>query len=444
MKNLYLALFFTTLAGCNAAAPTPVTDDTGAVGPAGQTGQPAQCGLTGTQNCYCPDGTLSGTQSCDTQQGLSSCSCPTGGSTGGIGPMGTSEGATRVCAGLKGNGACSASTYTSEEVPSSILFVLDRSGSMVCNAPPVQTSEACNAQTARADANQPTKWDITTNALNGAFKGLSGRTGAIGLSLFSTDGYCGVDSAPSVELAPANAVQLQALSDAMAGSSPAGGTPIVGSVVEAYHHLHEELHAAGNRYVVLITDGEESCGTKGDGTDQADLDAARTQLLTVEVKKARDANIKTFVVGVPGSEGARGFLSQLAFLGGTARNATCAHDGGPNGDCHFDLSTQADFAGVLRDALGKISGKALGCEFKTPPGGNGLLNVQYSTNNGEPVCFSQDPSPCEGGANGWQFAKDAAGNDDPSRVVLCGAACETVKADPSTKVDVVLGCKSIR
>ena len=94
--------------------------------------------------------------------------------------MGVSGNATRVCASLKGNGACSATTYVSETVPSSILFVLDRSGSMVCNAPPVQTSEACNAQTARADANQPSKWEITTSALNGAFVGLSGGTGAIG------------------------------------------------------------------------------------------------------------------------------------------------------------------------------------------------------------------------------------------------------------------------
>jgi hypothetical protein len=99
---------------------------------------------------------------------------------------------------------------------------------------------------------------------------------------------------------------------------------------------------------------------------------------------------------------------------------------------------------VLRDALGKISGKALGCEFQTPPGGSGLVNVQYSVNGGDPTCFPQDPAPCDGGSNGWQFAKDASGDDDLSRVVLCGAACDAVKADPTTRVDVVLGCPSVR
>jgi hypothetical protein len=234
-----------------------------------------------------------------------------------------------------------------------------------------------------------------------------------------------------------------ALSEAMTASSPAGGTPIVGGVILAYHHLHEQLHAPGNRYVVLITDGEESCGTKGDETDDADLEAARALLLSTEVTKAREANIKTFVVGAPGSEGARGFLSELAYLGGTARDPSCVHGDAANGDCHFDLTLQEDFAAVLRDTLGEISGRALGCEFQTPPGGSTMVNVQYSQNGGTPTCFPQDLRPCEGGANGWQFAKDADGNDDLSRVVLCGQACDTVRADPTAMIDVVLGCNVI-
>jgi hypothetical protein len=372
---------------------------------------------------------------------LSGCMCPQSNTGPSTLPM--SNDPTQVCAELRGSGACNASSYVSEEVPSSILFVLDRTGTMGCNPPPLQTTESCEAQTFRADPNQPSKWEITTGSLNGAFAGLAGSTAQVGLSLFSTDDYCGVDSVPSVELAPMDAVHAQALSGAMTAVLPGGATPLSGAMIVAYHHLHEELHAPGNRYVVLITDGQENCGTKGDPTDTADIDGTRARLLNVEVQKARDANIKTFVVGVPGSEGARGFLSQLAFLGGTAGDPNCIHDGSPAGNCHFDLTTEADFAGVLQATLGKIGGKALGCEFKTPPGGNGLVNVQFSRAGGEPVCFPQDPAPCEGGSNGWQFAKDPAGNDDTTRVVLCGAACEAVKADPTTRVDVVLGCPVI-
>ena len=105
----------------------------------------------------------------------------------------------------------------------------------------------------------------------------------------------------------------------------------MGSTILAYNHLHQELKAQGNRYVVLITDGEESCGTAGDDQDPADLAAAQDRLLREEVMKAREANIRTFVIGAPGSEKARGFLSELAYLGGTARTADCVH-GDPNRD----------------------------------------------------------------------------------------------------------------
>jgi hypothetical protein len=359
-------------------------------------------------------------------------------------PPGGSSNPTRVCAELQGVSSCSATSYVSEQVPSSILFVVDRSGSMACNTPDVQSVESCNANPRRADPNRPSRWEITVDALNAAFTGLSGSTATIGLSLFSSDGSCGVDAAPAVELASPSATHLSALSGAMAASSPAGGTPIVGGVVLAYRHLHQDLHAAGNRYVVLITDGEESCGTNGDETDLADLDAARARLLGTEVGKAREANIKTFVIGAPGSEGARSFLSELAFLGGTARDPSCVHGNDDTGNCHFDLSAETDFATVLRDTLGQISGEALGCEFQVPQGGGSQINVQFTQNGGAPLCFPQDLGPCDGGANGWQFAKDAAGNDDLSRVVLCGEACAVVESDPGTVVDVVLGCDVIR
>jgi hypothetical protein len=337
--------------------------------------------------------------------------------------------------------SCEARSYVSPQVPASMLFVIDRSGSMACNPPPVQTVAACNADPKRADPMQPSRWEITVKALNEAFAGLSGSKAEVGLSLFSTDGYCGVDSTPIVGLDAVGTDHLASLSSAMQAATPAGGTPIVGSVIQAYHHLHEELHAAGNRYVVLITDGEESCGTKGVENDKADLAAARTRLLQTEVKKARDANIRTFVIGAPGSEGARGFLSELAFLGGTARRADCVH-GDPsaaNGDCHFDLTQEKDFAAVLRTTLGQVSGQAVTCEYQTPAGSSGAANVQLSRGGSRPMCLPHDDAPCAG-ANGWQFPKAADGAVDYGRVLLCGSACDAVKKDPSSVVDIILGC----
>lgn len=390
----------------------------------------------GSQACYCPDGQLTGTQYCDSRQELSGCICPTGNAP-------TNGDPTRVCAELANVNGCDGTSYVSPEVPASILFVVDRSGSMACNHTNVQSVADCEADPKRLDPNQPSRWETTIAALNEAFAGLAGNQATLGLSMFSTDGYCGADSTPIVGVDVITPTHLQALSAAFAAATPAGGTPIVGATVLAYNHLHQELRAPGNRYVVLITDGGESCGTQGDNTNTDDLASARNRLLETEVLKARDANIKTFVIGAPGSDAARGFLSELAYLGGTARDPNCQHPdrNGNAGNCHFDLTTETDFATVLRDTLGEISGEALGCEFQTPSGGSRQINVQYSQSGAPPVCFGYDPAPCDGGADGWQFAKKPDGSDDLARVVLCGPACAAVKQDPTTVVDVILGCE---
>jgi hypothetical protein len=123
---------------------------------------------------------------------------------------------------------------------------------------------------------------------------------------------------------------------------------------------------------------------------------------------------------------------------------------GNKGDCHFDMTTSpATFADDLAKALSNISGAALACEFAVPDTGTPVkpneVNVQYAAKGTEaPVCLAKDTSkPCDGGANGWQFKKNADGSDDLTRVVLCGSACDALHDDPAGRVDVVRGCQSL-
>ena len=394
-----------------------------------------------------------GIQFCSPTTGLSPCQCITPTAQAGApaampsSPMQVDQ----VCAQLQGAVSCNARSYRSAELPASILFVLDRSGSMACNAPPVQTVESCNQMPLAADPKQPSRWQTTVGALGTMFQGLQSANAGVGLSFFSVDNACGVNTTPSVGIHTVTKPQLDALTAAMKGIQPRGGTPIVGAVTLAYSHLHEEAKAPGKRFVVLLTDGEESCGFNSKEEDKADLLAARKHLLEVEVEKARLVNIRTFVIGAPGSENARGFLSQLAFAGGTARSASCVH-GNPDsntGDCHYDLTQGGDFAKTLQSALAEISGHALNCEYPTPAGSTvssgKLINVQItgSAPGAAPMCLPLDTRPCDGGANGFQFAKLPDGTDDLSRVVLCGGACEQVRKDPTSKVDVILGCDAV-
>lgn len=391
----------------------------------------ALCKPGSSQACYCPDGARSGTQQCSRTGELGACACDD------EAPAKPRETGGALCPELGAASACSATAYESHELPTSMLFVLDRSRSMVCNLPPLQSSTECEQDPQPVDEGAPSKWQVTRAAFSKTFDELPLTGSLVGLSFFANDGECGVDSTPNVELAALDRGQKQKLTRALNDMTPDGQTPIVGATILAYAHLHQELKAPGNRYVVLMTDGAESCAP--DGIDQ---------LLTKEVQRARDANIRTFVIGAPGSEQARAVLSELAYRGGTARSSDCVHDrngASDKGDCHLDMTTSTDFAAALAGALGKVSSAAQSCEFPVEKSDDPEnVNVQYTPSaGGGSECFARDDKPCAQGANGWQFGRAADGKEDFSRVVLCGDACERIRQDPAARVDILVGCESI-
>ena len=147
--------------------------------------------------------------------------------------------------------------------------------------------------------------------------------------------------------------------------------------------------------------------------------------------------IRTFVIGSPGSEGARMSLSQMASQGGTAR-AGC-NDAGPE-YCHFDMTTQADFGAALNAALGEvIADIPLTCEFAIPPAPAGMeldrnrVNVTYDNGDGTTTDLGRDTSgACT--ADGWDYTPDG------TQIRLCGALCEQVKMDGNASIRIELGC----
>jgi hypothetical protein len=334
---------------------------------------------------------------------------------------------------------CATETARSELVPSNLLFVIDRSSSMKCNPPPITTSVVCERDSARVDPAKPSKWDVVRESLVAAIEDLPAETRA-GLSYFSNDDTCGVYSKPSVPIAALSETQRSAMVLSLGAVQPGGATPLAGATILAYQHLHRaalEQTLTGNKFVVLLTDGEQSDAC----SDPARCSGAQqcTELVQAEVSKAagRGVGIQTFVIGAPGSEPARGVLSQMAALGGTGP-AGCSVE---QGTCHFDMTKRTDFGPALQEALANIAGRTLSCELPVPLSpGNGpeppRLNVVYSPGDGRPprVFLKDDRVACDQGAYGWQYTEDA------TRIRLCGQACSEVRLDPKARVDVVLGC----
>lgn len=174
--------------------------------------------------------------------------------------------------------------------------------------------------------------------------------------------------------------------------------------------------------VLLVTDGQPQgpapmCAGSNPEDPQviADLAAAGATYTP---------SVRTFVIGLPGVDQAT--ANKIAASGGT--DAAILVSAG---------NVKAEF----QNALAKVRGEALPCEFEIPEkvaGGEvdpGFVNVLFTPGGGEAVILPQDPE-CAG--EGWRY-------DDPvkpTHILFCPASCSVVKKDYDAKVQILLGCKT--
>lgn len=296
----------------------------------------------------------------------------------------------------------------------------------------------------------PSKWTITRDALIDAMGQLGSDT-AVGLSYFpgldgglnmqQNGGPCITDQA-AVDidlLGGANSQQRNALTNSLNSTNPNGYTPTHGALRLGVQTVQAYSGTTGDKFVVLITDGSPTRDIDcNDIPDDADV-LQVSQPIIDEAAAAAASGIRTFVIGSPGSENAREALSRIASVGGTPR-AGCS-DTGPE-YCHFDMTTQPDFAAALQQALGNIVGQIAECEFSlpSPPSGASLdlnrVNVDLVDGDGNPTSIQKAPagSNC---ASGWDYTPDL------SRIMLCPSTCDTFGNTPGATLNVVFGCVTV-
>ncbi len=333
--------------------------------------------------------------------------------------------------------ACASSSVKAPRQPANILFVVDRSGSMNCNPPPTDTSANCEKFPKKLDSTKDSKWEITRDALKTAIAAMPIQN-SVGLMYFNNNDVCGAPSAPNLTIAPVTSAQITAVNTSLAAVTPKGSTPIVASMINGGYNYMNNLTANGKRFVVLLTDGSETCNP-----DKPSIDALFS---SATLASGPGVDIKTFVLGAPGSEVARQMLSKLAYLGGTASSANCSYTSSDPtiGDCHVDMTNVGDggptFAAQLNAALEKVSYEALSCEFDVPPGNDGgvidpdKVNVIFKPSVGQEETVSRDTTTTCDKAKGWQY------NANKTKIILCGEPCDKVKSDPFATVSILLGC----
>jgi hypothetical protein len=304
---------------------------------------------------------------------------------------------------------CATQTAGAELLPSVMQLLVDTSGSMNDDAPGERGS----------------KWTVTRRAVLQAVNAMPAES-AVGLIFYpnvpNNQRPC-IALQTAVGIAPlgdAGTAQRRGIQRAFQRQGPLGGTPTHDAYQYALSQVGETA-AIGPRFVVLITDGIPTYSLGCEGTGQAE-DAVDPSPLIDEAAAASSRGVRTFVIGSPGSEGARASLSRMAEAGGTALD-NCSHTG-PN-YCHFDMTSQDDLGAGLESVLGIISGVALGCRYAVPQSGDGALldaskvNILFTPPGGaqELIGQSLDPACSEG----WQYA------EDQTQIRLCGSTCDRVQ-----------------
>jgi hypothetical protein len=226
--------------------------------------------------------------------------------------------------------------------PSDVLLLLDRSGSM------------------KEYAGLERKWEIAVAAVNSLVQTFSGQLN-FGLMLFSHHPFIAHCSKGAVNVDPGSSTG-NTISSLLSGITPQGDTPLSLSLDEARTYL--ELNPTGNaQYVVLITDGKETCQETWENTP----DLAAGKLLA--------SGIKTYVVGF-GAEVDPVSLSDTAMAGGTGSYY------------------QADDLSQLNQALKQIAGAISCCgNGKLDPGEQCDIGIPLGVPGSCPVSCN-DGNPC--------------------------------------------------
>jgi len=247
----------------------------------------------------------------------------------------------------------------------------------------------------------------------------------------------------------ADATNIASIKKMLSSGMPAGATPTAGAMTRALDYFTKGGGAqlVGKRYVLLATDGGPNCDTalscqaasctvNMDGLCPANTNCCDPKLdpdgpskclddqatLTV-VKELATAGVKTFVVGIPGTEAYQATLDSLAMAGG-APNPKAPPD-------FFAVSASGGVAELSQVLTQITTGLITTCDLALtadPP--------DYDEIN---VVIDGTTIP-EGAADGWLLDTSSK----PPHVILQGKTCQNVESDGVAAVDVTFGCPTLK
>lgn len=323
------------------------------------------------------------------------------GTSGGLGSSG-SNGSSGDGTSGSGGPACAAKVAQAQRKPAHLFFVLDQSYSMV--------------------EPDPTRWTKVTNAFKTFLNNPLSKGVSAGLEMFpvKTENKCNAAAYAALDVplkplpgaAPFQGLLAQTPSFATAGTPTLFALQGVIPLAKANAEKNKEAKTA----IVLMTDGyPQACEGQTDGA---------VGPAAAEVAKVK-ALVPTYVIGVGPNLAS---LNAIATAGGTGTA--------------FLIDDKADPAAAEKKfvaAIDAIRGQTLSCDLAIPPPPAGetldlkKVNVTYTPTSGAKQPLKYDEK-CA--AEGWKFDNPTT----PTKIILCGATCNKVKADPTGSIGVEFGC----
>ena len=338
-----------------------------------------------------------------TSSGASSGGFTNGTSSSGAGASSSGTGVDTV-GNVNANDACATSNAGATLPPVSLVFMIDRSGSM---------GNGGQGQ------NLAVRWTPVVSGLKSFFSDAASSNLSGSLAFFpipdGNDSECTTSFYQTPVVAMTTLPNTTAFATALDGTGPAGGTPTEPALKGALDYARTIKGQGKNVAVVLATDGQPNdCSSDVTGVGNI-------------AQAGAGEGIKTYVIGVGPSTGN---LDSIAAKGGST-SAIMIPTNNPS-------QVSAD----LIKALGGIAASLLGCTYTlpNPPAGQTLdiskVNVNYTPANGalQTLPYSADCS----NKGGWHYDNTAA----PKEILLCDEMCQTAKSSAGAKLDVIFGCKT--
>jgi hypothetical protein len=321
-----------------------------------------------------------------------------------------------------------------------ILLVIDRSGSMTSTPAGFSTD----------------KWSAMKTALSGALDVVKGGV-SFGVELFPNNLVTPIPTACTsqcwdmppgedgilVPVGPGTTTVAPIV--AKLDLTPAGGTPTAAAlkIASDYFTTGSGKTLPGDKYVLLATDGgpngnpisctASTCTTNMDRNDfttnfcdQSIPNASKSCLddkATVDqLSTMAGAGIKTFVVGIPGTDPYVSTLDAMAVAGGAPASMTSPK--------YFAVSAAGGVAGLQQafESITKQLIKSCTLQLQSNPPDVSLLNVYI-----DGTVLPQQ------GADGW----DVDSSTSPPTIVLKGATCASIEANGANMINIQYGCPTV-